>query len=115
MNYPFETLFLVCTGARCNADDRGNDGGLAIREELKDLNKDRGRKRTVRVVSVSCLDLCDHGPNVLVWPQGTVFSHLSRKTSVLAYEGVMGDGPSHPELELREDEFLAGGSKAAKR
>jgi predicted metal-binding protein len=61
MKYPFEKLFLVCTGARCNDEKHGDERGEKIREVLKDHNKRLGRKATVRICAVSCLDLCDHG------------------------------------------------------
>ncbi len=113
MKYPFEKLFSVCTGARCNAADRGVECGGTIREVLKDLNKKAGRKPTVRVTATSCLDLCDHGPNMLVWPEGTVYSHLTRDLAVAVYEGELGDGPRRDDLKLGEDEFEAGNSWAA--
>jgi len=96
MKYPFEKLFLVCTGARCNLDGRGE----VIRALLKDHNKDLGRKPTVRICAVSCLDLCDHGPNMVVQPGGTVYAHLTPETARAVYDGEMGDGPPRPDLEL---------------
>ena len=104
-----EKLFLVCIGARCNGEERerGVECGPNIRDMLKDLNKKMGRKPTVRVVSVSCLDLCDHGPNMVVHPEGTVYSHLTRDLARAAYHGEMGDGPRRPDLELSEDELNA--------
>jgi (2Fe-2S) ferredoxin len=110
-----EKLFLVCTGERCNGPARGEECGLNIRDLLKDVNKKMGRKPTVRVVSVSCLDLCDHGPNMVVHPDGTVYSHLTRELATAVYHGEMGDGPRREELELRDEEFRAGTSAAAKR
>ena len=115
MKYPFEALFSVCTGERCNAEERGAECGAAIRDVLKDLNRKSGRKPTVRITATSCLDLCDHGPNMLVWPAGTVFSHLTRDLAVEAYRGVMGDGPRREDLELGEAEFEAGNSWATKK
>ncbi|MCU1244711.1 MAG: hypothetical protein JWN02_621 [Acidobacteria bacterium] len=114
MKYPFEKLFLVCNGARCNDSDRGKDRGEIIRDELKDLNKKMGRKPTVRVCSVSCLDLCDHGPNMIVEPGHTVYSHLTRDSARAVYLGEMGDGPLCEEQELTESELRKGGSAAAK-
>jgi (2Fe-2S) ferredoxin len=105
MKLPYEKVFMVCTGARCNDEARGKEGGACIRAELKDLNKKLGRKRTVRVVEVSCLDLCDHGPNMAVHPNGTVYSHLTPKTAREAYDGEMGDGPPRPDLELDPRDF----------
>src|SRR5687767_3300165 len=106
MKLPYQKHFLVCTGPRCNNPDRGEECGEVIRAELKELNKKLGRKPTVRVCSVSCLDLCDHGPNMIVEPGGTVYSHLTRELARSVYEGEMGDGPRRADLELVEEEFL---------
>src|SRR5689334_16471707 len=66
MHYPFEKHFLVCIGGRCGNPDRGIERGEFIHAELKGHNKKMGRKPLVRVCTVSCLDLCDHGPNMIV-------------------------------------------------
>ncbi|MGZ8853964.1 MAG: NAD(P)H-dependent oxidoreductase subunit E, partial [Thermoanaerobaculia bacterium] len=104
MRYPFQKHFLVCTGERCNNPDRDIERGEFIRAELKDLNKKLGRKATVRVCAVSCLDLCDYGPNMIV--DGIVYSHLTREKARAVYDGVMGDGPARPDLELDENELV---------
>ena len=105
MKYPFVKLFLSCTGERCNDKKHGDDRGEDIRAELKDLNKKMGRKPTVRICAVSCLDLCDYGPNMIVQPEGSVFSHLDRRSARAVYDGKMGDGPPRPDLELDGEEF----------
>ena len=86
MKLPYKKHFLVCTGERCNNPDRGDERGEVIRAELKDLNKKLGRKKTVRICAVSCLDLCDDGPNIVVYPEGDVHSHQDRKSSKELYE-----------------------------
>lgn len=103
MKYPFEKLFLVCTGERCNDSKNGEDRGEMIRAELKDLNKKLGRKPTVRVCAVSCLDLCEVGPNMIAQPEGTVYSGLTRKSARRAYEGEMGDGTAAIDVMLTPD------------
>lgn len=100
MKYPFEKLFLVCVGKRCNDAANGDDRGECIQQELKEHNKNLGRKPTVRVCQVSCLDLCDHGPNMVVHPEGTLYGHLDRRKARAAYDGEMRDGPPRPDLEL---------------
>jgi (2Fe-2S) ferredoxin len=89
--YPFEKLFLVCTGARCNDAVRGEERGECIREELKDHNKKMGRKPTVRICAVSCLDMCDYGPNMVVEPGGMLHSSLNRSSARAVYDEEMGD------------------------
>ncbi|HUP48059.1 MAG TPA: (2Fe-2S) ferredoxin domain-containing protein [Thermoanaerobaculia bacterium] len=105
MKYPFDKLFLVCTGGRCNDEKHGQDRGEEIRAELKEWNKKLGRKPRVRICAVSCLDLCDYGPNMVVEPEETVFSHLDRKKARAVYDGEMGDGPERPDLQLDDDEL----------
>jgi (2Fe-2S) ferredoxin len=100
MKYPFSKLFLICTGKRCNDDAHGDQRGELIRDELKSHNKSMGRKPAVRICAVSCLDLCDHGPNMVVEPGGTVYGHLDRAKARAAYDGEMGDGVMRPDLEL---------------
>lgn len=101
MKYPFDTLFLVCTGERCSNPDRGENRGELIRAELKDHNKKLGRKATVRVCAVSCLDLCDYGPNIVAQPGGTTYSGLTRETARAVYDAETGDGPARPDLEFK--------------
>ena len=92
MRFPYEHHFLVCTGPRCCEERKGKqETGDDIRSHLKSLNKKLGRKKTVRVCAVSCLDLCDYGPNMVVWPEGDVFSGLDVKKAVAVYRDAMGD------------------------
>jgi len=91
MKYPFEKLFLICTGERCNAESRGDERGERIREELKDHNKRMGRKPTVRICAVSCLDQCEFGPNMVIQPGGELYSHLNRSSARAVYDAEMGD------------------------
>jgi (2Fe-2S) ferredoxin len=100
MKYPFEKLFLICTGKRCNDEENGADRGELLREELKEHNKKLGRKSSVRICAVSCLDLCEHGPNMVVEPGHTIYSHLKRSRARAVYDGETGDGPPRPDLEL---------------
>ena len=100
MKLPYQKVFMVCAGARCNNTERGVESGACIRAELKEHNKKLGRKRVARILEVSCLDLCDHGPNMAIHPDGTVYSYLNRETARAVYDDEMGDGPRRPDLEL---------------
>lgn len=111
MKYPRKKHFLVCTGPRCANPDRGEERGDIIRAELKELNKRLGRKPIARICGVSCLDLCDHGPNMIVEPEGTVYSHLTREKARAVYHGEMGDSKKRDDLELDEKEWSAGRHK----
>ena len=105
MRYPFTKHILVCTGSRCNDEKLGDERSEEIRSELKDLNKKLGRKKSVRICAVSCLDLCDYGPNIIVEPGGVVYSHLTPARARRVYDAAVGDGPSAAEYELLESEY----------
>jgi (2Fe-2S) ferredoxin len=107
MKVPYSTLLLVCTGARCNDEKHGSERGEEIRAELKDHNKKLGRKKSVRVCAVSCLDLCEVGPNMISYPDGTLYSGLDRASGRAVYDAATGDGPPRPDLELQPDEVEA--------
>lgn len=89
--FPFVQHVLVCTGPRCTDAKHGMDGGEGIRAMLKDHNRALGRKPLVRVCGVSCLDMCDVGPNLVEWPGGRVWTRLDRERALLAYEEATGD------------------------
>jgi (2Fe-2S) ferredoxin len=57
---------LVCKGGDCK-----KRGSKAVRSALKDELRAEGMNRDVRVDSVDCLGLCKHGPNLIVYPEGT--------------------------------------------
>lgn len=99
MKVPYSTLLLVCTGARCNDLKHGSERGEEIRAELKDHNKKLGRKRSVRICAVSCLDLCEAGPNMIAYPSGTLYSRVDRAAGRAVYDAATGDGPPRPDLE----------------
>ena len=100
MKYPFERLFLVCTGKRCNDEKHAGDRGELVREQLKDHNKALERKPSVRICAVSCLDLCDYGPNIVVHPSGRVYGAVDQARARAIYDAETGDGAPRPDLEL---------------
>lgn len=80
--FPYERQILVCIGKSCNENGIGEE----IRQELKSLNKEVGNKERIRVCSVSCLDLCDGGPNIVLWPGGRTMGRQTREKARRLYE-----------------------------
>jgi len=69
--FPYETIFFVCTNTR---DEKGrtacaNAGrcGAKLRDALKTQVALRGLKGRVRVSASGCMDVCEEGPNVMVF------------------------------------------------
>ena len=76
---PFQKTVFVCTNARdggrvaCGNPGRG---GLELCEALQHGVKKLGLKGRVRVARTGCLDLCEQGPNVFLYPEGQWLSGI---------------------------------------
>ncbi|MBI4581362.1 MAG: (2Fe-2S) ferredoxin domain-containing protein [Planctomycetes bacterium] len=76
----FERHVFVCTNVRDAGHPRGCCSGKhseTIREALKEAVKNLGLKRRVRINSAGCLDQCEHGPTVVVYPEGTWYGFVT--------------------------------------
>ena len=76
---PFQKTVFVCTnvreGGRVACGNPGR-GGIELCEALKHGAKKLGLKGKVRVARTGCLDLCEQGPNVFLYPAGDWLSGL---------------------------------------
>lgn len=76
----FEKQVFVCTNVRPEGHARGccsGKGSEAIRERLKTLAAEKGLKGRVRVNSAGCLDQCEHGVTVVVYPEGVWYGFVT--------------------------------------
>ncbi len=76
----FEKHVFVCTNLRPDGHPRGccsSKAGEAIREALKEAVKQHGLKRRVRINGAGCLDHCEHGPTIVVYPEGTWYGFVT--------------------------------------
>jgi len=67
-NIPYKKHVLVCINETCK-----NQGSEKIFERLKTRIKELNLKKTYRPSRVVCLGLCGKGPNICIWPEGTVY------------------------------------------
>ena len=69
----FQHHIFVCTNTRPPDHPRGScnpDGSARLREHFVAEVKRRGLRATVRANASGCLDQCEHGPTVVVYPEG---------------------------------------------
>ncbi|KAF0246327.1 MAG: ferredoxin [Planctomycetota bacterium] len=75
---PFRRIILVCLNERPAGEAScGPRGGKEIADLLKKGVNDLGLKGQVRVTKTHCLGLCQLGPNVVVYPEGTLLSGVT--------------------------------------
>ena len=72
---------LVCTKEREEGSQRGScsvSGGLDIRNQLVRLINSNGLKGKVRATKSGCMDCCEVGPVVVIYPQNIWYVGVSQ-------------------------------------
>ena len=79
---PYRKTIFVCThtrdGGRVACANPGR-GGDKLCEALKESVKTLGLKGKVRVARSGCLDRCEEGPNLFIYPEGEWYSGVGEK------------------------------------
>jgi len=77
-NLPFQRIVFVCINERPPGERAccAHGGSVDLHARLKDMVKQRGLKRYVRVSKSGCMDRCEDGPNVMIFPDNVWFSNV---------------------------------------
>ena len=70
MNLPYTRHVLICVGPRCG----GERGSMRVRQEFRKEFVRQGIPSTVKETECLCFGLCTQGPNVIIYPEGVVYS-----------------------------------------
>ena len=76
----FEKHIFICTNQRDATSPRGccNPNGLGeLQKQFKDKLKARGLSRRFRANKAGCLDQCEHGPNIVIYPEAVWYGGVS--------------------------------------
>lgn len=68
----FERHVFVCTNERAADHPRGSckaRGGVEVRDALKKELTARGLSKQIRANAAGCLDQCEHGATIVVYPE----------------------------------------------
>ncbi|MGO9481326.1 MAG: (2Fe-2S) ferredoxin domain-containing protein [Candidatus Kryptoniota bacterium] len=98
----------VCTNKRSDDDPKGScsqKGGESIRELFKKELHTRGLKATVRANKSGCLDVCEHGANVVIYPEGVWYCHVEEKDVAEIIERHIIGGEVVERLLLKDSRF----------
>lgn len=76
----FERHIFVCGNVRPVGHPRGccdPTGKAELQKAFKQKLAERGLKGTVRANQAGCLDQCEHGPNVVVYPEAVWYGGVT--------------------------------------
>jgi len=76
----FEKHIFICTNQRPPDNPKGccaSKGSEAIAAKFKEELHKRGLKGKMRANKAGCLDMCELGPTVVVYPEGVWYKHVT--------------------------------------
>jgi (2Fe-2S) ferredoxin len=76
----YQKHLFICAnqrGADAPRPSCGEQHGLALVAEFKKAIKDKNLDIRIRAQRAGCLDLCEHGPTVVVYPEGVIYGNVS--------------------------------------
>ena len=78
----FERHVFICTNERDETASRPSchhEGAKKIKSAFKDAIKEAGLKHQVRANESGCLDQCEHGPVVVVYPDAVWYGFVKAR------------------------------------
>jgi len=74
----FEKHVFICTNQRAPGERKscGEAHGLELVKLFKKLVKDKGLSTDVRAQKSGCLDACEFGPSLVVYPEGIFYGSV---------------------------------------
>jgi (2Fe-2S) ferredoxin len=76
----FEKQIFICGNQRPPGHPRGcydPNAGAELQKLFKEKLAERGLKRKVRANQSGCLDQCEHGPNLVVYPDAVWYGEVA--------------------------------------
>jgi (2Fe-2S) ferredoxin len=102
---PFEHHVFVCLNVRPEGAPRPSctaDGKSELHAQLQQLTKAAGLGDRVRINKSGCLDQCEHGPTVVVYPEGVWYGHVQPSDAAAIVEEHLVGGKPVERLRLAD-------------
>jgi len=96
----------VCGNAREEGHKRGScdpKGTQSLRETFKKELKKAGFSGLARINQAGCLDQCEHGPVVVIYPQAIWYGHVRAEDVARIVSETMIEGRVVNDLRIAED------------
>jgi len=75
----YEKHIFICTNQRAPGEKKscGEACGLELVKEFKKLIKDQKLSGRIRAQKTGCLDACEYGPSLVVYPEGIFYGGVT--------------------------------------
>ncbi len=92
---PFATAVFVCTHKRPDGHPKpccADRGSAALRDELKEMVRERGLDGRIKVFQSGCLGACERGPTAVRYPDGQLMLGVAQGDLKAILDEAAGEG-----------------------
>ncbi len=88
---PHVKMIFCCTNQRDPSERTccANHGGVDFHKKLRDMVKEQRLRGKVRVCRAGCLDRCEFGPNIVVFPDNIWYSGVREEDLESIFEATV--------------------------
>lgn len=75
----YEKHIFICTNQRAAGEKKscGEACGLELVKEFKKVMKEKGLNGKMRAQKTACLDACEYGPSLVIYPEGVFYGAVT--------------------------------------
>ena len=107
-NSRYALHLFVCENERPSGHPRGccaGKGSRQVRQHLKDLIDEHGKKGKVRANAAGCLDQCELGVTMVVYPEGVWYKGVSVEAAEEIFRSHVLEGVPLEKYRMRKSDF----------
>lgn len=98
----FEKHVFICTNQKTGGKKCcGEAAGLELVAKFKKILKDKNLNTRIRAQRAGCIDACDFGPSLVIYPEGTYYGNLTLDDVDKIIDQHLINGKVVAELELK--------------
>ncbi len=104
----FTHHIFICCNQRAAGHPRGScdpDGNEALKDAFKKALKAHGLNANIRANSAGCLDQCEWGPTIVIYPQAIWYGHVALTDVPRIVERTLVHGEILPDLLIPDDQL----------
>lgn len=88
---PYRRIIFVCTNKKEDPSKSccGAKKSEEIAIKLKQIVRERNLKDQIRVSKSGCMGKCEHGPNIMVYPEGIWYSKIKEENLKFLFDELL--------------------------
>ena len=73
----YRKQIFICCNEKADGSGCGSLGGAILREDLKNLVREKGLQQEIRVNKAGCLNYCQQGIAAVIYPEGKTLTEIN--------------------------------------